>query len=145
MRATKKPQKLYFQLTVNQIIRDMEELVQCQQRQGRYPFSAMIPVGIIKSQPCPASLLAAALLGDITDDLGDAEEPEKGTHLTMKIHHLPFEGNVHFNTHRVFFSKQRNICFSNTLDRSVLRKVTGMEMLFKRCSCSRELLQVFMI
>lgn len=42
----------------------------------------MIPVGIIKSQPCPASLLAAALLGDITDGLGDAEEPEKWTHLT---------------------------------------------------------------
>lgn len=57
----------------------MEGLVQSQQRQGRYPFSALIPVGIIKSQPCPASLLAAALLGDITDDLGDAEEPENGT------------------------------------------------------------------
>lgn len=95
MRATKKTQKFYFQLTVNQIIIDMKELVQCQQRQGRYPFSAMIPVGIIKSQPCPASLLAAALLGDITDDLGDAEKPEKGTFLTMKIHHLPLEGNVH--------------------------------------------------
>lgn len=57
----------------------MEGLVQSQQRQGRYPLSALIPVGIIKSQPCPASLLAAALLGDITDDLGDAEEPENGT------------------------------------------------------------------
>lgn len=57
----------------------MEGLVECQQRQGRYPFNVLIPVGIIKSQPCPASLLAAALLGDITDDLGDVEEPEKGT------------------------------------------------------------------
>lgn len=66
----------------------------------------MIPVGIIKSQPCPASLLAAALLGDITDDLGDAEEPEKGTYLTMKIHHLPLEDNVHFYTDR-FFSKTK--------------------------------------
>ena len=90
----------------------MEELVQCQQRQGRYPFSAVIPVGIIKSQPCPASLLAAALLADITVDLGDAEEPGKGTHLTMKIHHLPSGGNMHFYTDR--FSKQSNICFSNT-------------------------------
>lgn len=89
MRAIKKPRKFYFQLTVNQIIRDMKDLVQCQQRQRRYPSRAMIPVGIIKSQPCPASLLAAALLGDITDDLGDAEEPEKGTYLTMKIHLLP--------------------------------------------------------
>lgn len=61
------------------MIGNVEGLVQCQQRQGRYPFSALIPVGIIKSQPCPASLLAAALLGDTTDDLGDAEEPEKGT------------------------------------------------------------------
>lgn len=82
MRTTKRPQKLHFYITVNQIIRDMEELVQRQQTQGRYLFSAMIPVGIIKSQPCPASLLAAALLGDITDGLGDAEEPEKWTHLT---------------------------------------------------------------
>lgn len=57
----------------------MEGLVQCQQRKGHYPSSALIPVGVIKSQPCPASLLAAALLGDITDDVGDAEEPEKGT------------------------------------------------------------------
>lgn len=109
MRATKTPCKFYFQLTVNQIVRDPEELVQCQQRQGRYPFSAMIPVGIIKSQPCPASLLAAVLLGDITDDLGDAEEPEKGTYLTMKIHHLPLEGNVHFYTDRLFFSQNKKI------------------------------------
>lgn len=89
MRGTKKPQKSYLQLTVNKMIIDMEKLVQCQQSQGCYPFSAMIPVGIIKSQPCPASLLAAALLGDITDDLGDAEEPEKGTYLIMKIHNFP--------------------------------------------------------
>jgi len=40
MRATKKTQKLYFQLRVNEIIIDMDELVQCQQRKGRYPFSA---------------------------------------------------------------------------------------------------------
>lgn len=66
-------------------------------------------MGIIKSQPCPASLLAAVLLGDITDDLGDAEEPEKGTYLTMKIHHLPFEGNVHFYRDRLFFSQNKEI------------------------------------
>ena len=84
-----------------------------------------IPVGIIKSQPCPASLLAAALLGDITDDLGDAEEPEEWTYLTMKTHHLPLEGNVHFYTDRFFF-KTKNICFSNTLNRSIHRKVAGI-------------------
>lgn len=84
----------------------MEKLVQCQQSQGCYPFSAMIPVGIIKSQPCPASLLAAALLGDITDDLGDDEEPEKRTYLIMKIHNLPLEGNVHFYTDYFFFQHE---------------------------------------
>lgn len=84
---------------------EMEELVQCQQRQGRYPLIAVIPVGIIKSQPCPASLLAAALLADIIVDLGDAEEPEKGTHLTMKIHHLPLGVNV--LVHRSIFKAKK--------------------------------------
>lgn len=100
----------------------MEGLVHCQQRQGRYPFSASIPVGIIKSQPCPASLLAAALLGDITDDLGDAEEPEKRTFNHENPSSSPLETNMH--SYRNMFPKQRNICFSNY--RSIHRKVVGI-------------------
>lgn len=43
---------------------------------GSYPAPA-IPVGVIKSSPCPASLLAAVLLGEITGDLGVEKEPKK--------------------------------------------------------------------
>lgn len=66
-------------------------------------------MGIIKSQPCPASLLAAALLGDITDDLGDAEEPEKGTF----NHEKPSFSLRSECALSYMFLKQRNICFSD--------------------------------
>lgn len=45
VRDTKIPQKFYFQRIVHQLIRNMEELVECQQKQGHYPFQCFDTCG----------------------------------------------------------------------------------------------------